>query len=130
MKQNNNFKKLWKSKYKEVSTYTDGLGRGMDKKIINVVTGLNLLGIKTIMSCHGHLNRSLFPYIIFEAENCDKLIYILENFYRVNPLEYSTFLHITDTKGVKRLINYSFERFYVMIGKTKKFTLKNAKMNL
>lgn len=56
---------VWDKKIKELGSVKDEWG-GIDKKILKLVAALNLLGIKTSISCAGHTSHgSPFPYITF-----------------------------------------------------------------
>jgi len=48
---------IWKEMAAEVDTWGDGLGYPIDAGIKETVIVLNLLGITTVQSCEGHLNR-------------------------------------------------------------------------
>jgi hypothetical protein len=52
----------------ELSQMTDGLGKGIDKGIIDTVIGLNVLGITTRQSCEGHVDWGTgAPWVDVEA---------------------------------------------------------------
>lgn len=55
---------LWNAMANEVNCWVDGLGYPIDKGIKDLVIALNLLGIETIASCEGHLERALaYPWV-------------------------------------------------------------------
>lgn len=55
----------------EVRQWGDRQGRGLDPLIIPVVAGLNMLGIRTIQSCEGHLDHGFaYPWIMFDRPLC------------------------------------------------------------
>lgn len=63
-------KQQWQNMEKEVASWVDGLGLGIDPGIKNTVIVLNLLGFKTSASCEGHMDRALaYPWVDFETEN-------------------------------------------------------------
>lgn len=49
---------MWKEKLKEIETWIDGEGRGLDPGIKETVVGFNLNGISTAQSCEGHADRA------------------------------------------------------------------------
>ncbi len=54
-------------KIEELSLINDEWG-GIDKKIVMLVAALNLSGVKTSISCAGHVDRSSqFPYVTFRG---------------------------------------------------------------
>lgn len=60
----------WKAMEKEVSSWTDALGLGIDPKIKETVIVLNLLGFKTSQSCEGHINwGNAYPWVAFDYES-------------------------------------------------------------
>ncbi len=68
-------KKRWQAMEKEVASWGDALGLGIDPGIKNTVIVLNLLGFKTSQSCEGHMDRGLaYPWIDFETENQEMVI--------------------------------------------------------
>ena len=63
-------KQQWQNMEKEVASWGDALGLGIDPGIKNTVIVLNLLGFKTSSSCEGHMDRALaYPWVDFETEN-------------------------------------------------------------
>lgn len=55
----------------EVCQWGDPQGNGIDPLMIPVVAGLNLLGIKTVQSCEGHLDTGFaYPWVMFERPLC------------------------------------------------------------
>jgi hypothetical protein len=55
----------------EVRCWGDRQGNGIDPLMVPVVAGLNLLGIRTIQSCEGHLDTSFaYPWVMFERPIC------------------------------------------------------------
>jgi|SRR5579875_3073726 len=55
----------------EIRSWGDRWGKGVDALIVPVVAGLNLLGIKTIQSCEGHLDHGFpYPWVMFERPLC------------------------------------------------------------
>ncbi|MBE3560460.1 MAG: hypothetical protein IMW89_14735 [Ktedonobacteraceae bacterium] len=55
----------------EVRQWGDRQGNGIDPLMIPVVAGLNLLGIRTIQSCEGHLDHGFgYPWVMFERPLC------------------------------------------------------------
>jgi len=56
--------KRWNEKLQSLGNITDKLGMPIDKRIIETVAALNLLGIKTTQSCEGHLSHgSSYPWV-------------------------------------------------------------------
>jgi hypothetical protein len=63
-------KQHWQSMEKEVDSWKDALGLGIDTGIKNTVIVLNLLGFKTSASCQGHIDWGLpYPWIDFAMED-------------------------------------------------------------
>lgn len=58
---------------KEVSQLKDGLGKPIDEGIFDTVAAMRALGINTIGSCEGHVDRVTGgPYVMFEAPNIQR----------------------------------------------------------
>jgi len=100
---------LWKNQIETCQKYTDKCNTPIDPLIIETVCGLNILGVKTIMSCEGHFERNLFPYITFNHEYREVVYNFLEMFYTTRKIDYDLFLFVTETKGLKILKNYATE---------------------
>lgn len=65
--------KEWQDMRRHVAQLTDKLGMPVDKKIVDTVTALRLLGLETSMSCSGHIRRFTGgPYVIFLAPKAQK----------------------------------------------------------
>lgn len=57
----------WQAIAEKLSHTTDALGKGIDTGIFNAVVALNVLGIPTVASCEGHLERAIAaPWIDVE----------------------------------------------------------------
>ncbi len=70
-------KERWEAMEKEVHSWGDALGMGIDPQIKKTVIVLNLLGFKTTQSCEGHIDRALpYPWvrITTETPEIEKLI--------------------------------------------------------
>lgn len=53
-----------------VDRLADGLGMPIDEKIKYLVAAMRMYGVRTTMSCEGHLDRgSPYPWIRFDAED-------------------------------------------------------------
>lgn len=63
----------WEDKLKEIETWIDGEGRGLDPGIKETVAGFNLNGISTSQSCEGHADRTggqrPWPWVEISALN-------------------------------------------------------------
>lgn len=71
-------KHRWEKMEKEVETWTDALGLGIDPGIKKTVIILNLLGFKTQQSCEGHIDWGRpYPWVSITTE--DKQIETLRN---------------------------------------------------
>lgn len=65
-------KQRWDDMAREVDSWTDGLGMGIDEKIKDTVIVLNLLGFKTRQSCEGHLSWGhSYPWISLELDDTE-----------------------------------------------------------
>ena len=63
-------KQKWEAMEKEVNSWVDGLGLGIDPGIKKTVIVLNLLDFKTEMSCEGHIDRGTsYPWVRISTEN-------------------------------------------------------------
>lgn len=61
-------KRQWQQQLVNLGKTTDGLGLGIDPGIIELVAGLNLIGVNTTASCEGHLDWGLpYPWIDIEG---------------------------------------------------------------
>lgn len=57
----------WQATAEQLSHTTDALGKGIDPGIFEAVVALNALGIPTVASCEGHLERAIAaPWIDVE----------------------------------------------------------------
>lgn len=95
-------------KVKELASIKDGWG-GIDKKILKLVAALNLLGVKTSISCAGHASHgSPFPYVTFRGSRAvvEKL---LAKFYKKHKSKKSSEIEIF--KGKASFWIYSGEGF-------------------
>ena len=64
----------WKDLYKYFSHVIDGIGTPIDAGIIDVVVGLNAVGVNTQASCEGHLDHgNAHPWIRIGAPSVDDL---------------------------------------------------------
>lgn len=71
-------KQRWEEMEKEVDTWTDALGKGIDPGIKKTVIVLNLLGFVTQQSCEGHIDWGRpYPWVSITSE--DKEIETLRN---------------------------------------------------
>jgi hypothetical protein len=64
--------KRYRAMLVKVDTFKDGLGLGVDKEIRKSVALFNLLGLKTTMSCAGHLDPhhgEVSPWVDIERRN-------------------------------------------------------------
>lgn len=58
---------IWDNMSDEVDHWTDALGYPIDKEIKEIVIALNLMGVKTIASCEGHLDWGYaYPWVDVE----------------------------------------------------------------
>jgi len=63
----------WQETRKHVLQMTDKLGMPVDKRMIETVTILKLLGLHTTMSCSGHMQRITGgPYVAFISPKAEK----------------------------------------------------------
>lgn len=63
---------IWERERRKVRQIRDGLGKPVDRQIVEAVTILRLLGFTTTGSCGGHADRMLSPYVAFRsAANAD-----------------------------------------------------------
>ncbi len=61
-------KQQYANEVQKIARLTDKLGLIIDPGIFDIVVLLRILGINTVSSCEGHLNRiTEGPYIMFEA---------------------------------------------------------------
>ncbi|MDR0463237.1 MAG: hypothetical protein LBG64_03400 [Pseudomonadales bacterium] len=60
----------WKKELDNFSKVADNLGIGIDSSILDLVVGLNIFGITTIVSCEGHVDDDevRYPWVGFESE--------------------------------------------------------------
>jgi hypothetical protein len=61
----------WSSHLRSIRRLTDGRGMPIDEGILETVAILRLLGVNTVGSCEGHLDRGYGPYVSFEAKAAD-----------------------------------------------------------
>lgn len=55
---------MWEAMSVEVGYWVDGVGYPIDKEIKDTVIALNLMGIETVASCGGHLDKDLsYPWV-------------------------------------------------------------------
>ncbi|MEV8548191.1 hypothetical protein [Streptomyces sp. NPDC051572] len=59
--------KIWEQEKHAVRRLRDGLGRPVDRGVIETVAILRVLGVHTNMSCGGHVDRLLSPYVTFAS---------------------------------------------------------------
>jgi len=58
----------WENKQKEIESWGDKKGLGIDEKIKDTVVAFNLMGLPTAQSCEGHLESGIpVPWIRVEA---------------------------------------------------------------
>lgn len=70
---------IWERERRQVRQLRDGLGKPVDRQIVEAVTTLRLLGFTTTGSCGGHADRMLSPYVAFRsATNADDRQHIEE----------------------------------------------------
>lgn len=78
----------WEQVFDVVSRTVDGMGRPIDRRIIRAVLGLNAHGIRTTMSCEGHLDHGLaYPWVWVQAEDQNKLANLLNAFNHAHEEE-------------------------------------------
>src|SRR5690242_14200340 len=66
--------RMWQVVSEKMRQTTDGLGKGIDPGIFETVVGLNVLGIPTVASCEGHLDRAMAaPWIEIEPPEVQAL---------------------------------------------------------
>jgi len=65
--------KRWQKVKAWAERVTDALGNHIDPGIMDTVILLNLLGIHTVSSCEGHLDRELTPNVMFYDPGADDL---------------------------------------------------------
>ncbi len=60
----------WESMSQQVNSWTDKLGKPVDENIKETVIVLNLLGLKTVRSCEGHLDSGCsYPWVDMDLSN-------------------------------------------------------------
>ncbi|MEU3251083.1 hypothetical protein [Streptomyces sp. NPDC006997] len=70
-------KDIWERERRQVRQLRDGLGKPVDRQIVEAVTILRVLGFTTTGSCGGHADRLLAPYVGFRsATNAEDRQYI------------------------------------------------------
>ena len=95
----------WNIAFQQTQKVVDGLNKEIDSSILELITALNLSDIRTTSSCEGHFDINLFPYVSIEKVSEEKAYKVLCEFYENKKINFSTFIHISDAKGTKRLIN-------------------------
>ena len=69
----------WTQMVARFELVTDRLGRPIDKGIFETVVALNMLGIRTVMSCEGHPNRGLpYPWVEVDTTYLRSIARLLE----------------------------------------------------
>ena len=59
--------RIWEGEKQAVQALRDGLGRPVDRAIVETVAILRLLGLHTYSSCGGHAERGCSPYVAFRS---------------------------------------------------------------
>ena len=108
---------------REVVSWTDGLGKPLDVEIAQTVIFLNLLGVKTVQSCHGHVEEKgvAYPWIMFHAtEPADPEWYKDEALREVASAEvgvlYSKCLDLLEEFYGQRQVHYRIMLGFSQIG--------------
>lgn len=65
--------RIWKEKAAEIDQLADKLGLGIDEVIKDTVIAFQVLGINTVSSHEGKIDRYPVPYIDVMAEEVDSL---------------------------------------------------------
>ncbi|MGW3287531.1 hypothetical protein ACWDR3_23145 [Streptomyces sp. NPDC001002] len=60
-------KHIWEREKRAVRQLRDGLGKPVDRRVVDVVAALRLTGIHTDASCGGHVDRVISPYVTFRS---------------------------------------------------------------
>jgi len=78
----------WEQVFDVVARTVDGMGKRIDTGIMGVVLGLNAHGIRTTMSCEGHLDHgNPYPWVWVPTEDQGKLVEVLNAFNHANEEE-------------------------------------------
>jgi len=72
--------------FTNIDDVVDGLGKGIDEGIKATVWHINRLGIQTIQSCEGHIEKSYSHFWVdFFEKDYDKSLAIIYDFNKENP---------------------------------------------
>lgn len=63
----NEQRRLWESEKHAVRSLRDDLSRPVDREILETVAALRMIGVNTIASCGGHVDRLLSPYVMLAS---------------------------------------------------------------
>lgn len=81
----------WKNEEERFRRIVDGIGRHIDEGVLDTVVVLNLLDLKTIQSCEGHLDHGTYaPYIDVRCD-VDEALRVA---YEANGERIRTSLHL------------------------------------
>jgi hypothetical protein len=63
---------LWEAEKRAVRQLRDGLGRPVDRAIVEMVAALRMVGVHTVMSCGGHVDREIGPSVSVASPRAEK----------------------------------------------------------
>ncbi|HEU5187511.1 MAG TPA: hypothetical protein VFT87_03335, partial [Candidatus Saccharimonadales bacterium] len=106
---------IWREAIERVKNLTDTLGMPVDPEITEAVAVLQLLGLKTTMSCAGHVDRITGgPYIICVSPSAKAILKSYKGSFDPKEKTYKkTMQKVTRATLVERAKLYRFlESFY------------------